>query len=116
LNSIKIETPVPSEEVVDLSENLNDDRNFISIDDKTILIIEDDASFAEVLLQVARDNGFKAIVAYQGETGYKYAKKYKPKAIILDMKLPGINGWTVLNWLKRTKNCNTFSTRNVRYE
>jgi hypothetical protein len=45
LNSIKIETPVPSEEVVDLSENLNDDRNFISIDDKTILIIEDDASF-----------------------------------------------------------------------
>jgi hypothetical protein len=77
LNSIKIETPVPSEEVVDLSENLNDDRNFISIDDKTILIIEDDASFAEVLLQVARDNGFKAIVAYQGETGYKYAKKYK---------------------------------------
>jgi hypothetical protein len=54
LNSIKIETPVPSEEVVDLSENLNDDRNFISIDDKTILIIEDDASFAEVLLQVAR--------------------------------------------------------------
>jgi PII-like signaling protein len=37
------------------------------------LIIEDD-SFAEVLLQVARDNGFKAIVAYQGETGYKYAK------------------------------------------
>jgi hypothetical protein len=34
LNSIKIETPVPSEEVVDLSENLNDDRNFISIDDK----------------------------------------------------------------------------------
>jgi ActR/RegA family two-component response regulator len=79
LNSIKIETPVPSEEVVDLSENL--DRNFISIDDKTILIIEDDASFAEVLLQVARDNGFKAIVAYQGETGYKYAKKYKPKRL-----------------------------------
>jgi hypothetical protein len=50
----KNRNPVPSEEVVDLSENLNDDRNFISIDDKTILIIEDDASFAEVLLQVAR--------------------------------------------------------------
>jgi DNA-binding response OmpR family regulator len=49
---------------------------------------------------VARDNGFKAIVAYQGETGYKYAKKIQAKAIILDMKLPGINGWTVLNWLK----------------
>jgi signal transduction histidine kinase/DNA-binding response OmpR family regulator len=103
LDSIRIETQISSEAVLDLSENLKDDRNFVSIDDKTILIIEDDASFAEVLLQVAHDNGFKAIVAYQGETGYQYAKKYKPKAIILDMKLPGIDGWTVLKWLKEDK-------------
>jgi CheY-like chemotaxis protein/methyl-accepting chemotaxis protein len=97
------ETPKPSEVTLDLTENLNDDRKEVTIDDKTILIIEDDASFAEVLLQVAHDNGFKAIVAYQGETGYQYAKKYKPKAIILDMKLPGIDGWTVLKWLKEDK-------------
>jgi signal transduction histidine kinase/CheY-like chemotaxis protein len=103
LDSIRIETPIPSEAVVDLSENLKDDRHFVSLDDKTILIIEDDASFAEVLLQVAHDNGFKAIVAYQGQTGYQYAKRYKPKAIILDMKLPGIDGWTVLKWLKEDK-------------
>ncbi|MGO4821643.1 MULTISPECIES: response regulator [unclassified Flavobacterium] len=101
--SVRVETPLSSEAVVDLSENLKDDRNLVSVDDKTILIIEDDASFAEVLLQVAHDNGFKAIVAYQGETGYQYAKKYKPKAIILDMKLPGIDGWTVLKWLKEDK-------------
>ena len=99
----KVESSRPLEAVLDLSENLNDDRNFVSVDDKTILIIEDDASFADVLLQVAHDNGFKAIVAYQGETGYQYAKKYKPKAIILDMKLPGIDGWTVLKWLKEDK-------------
>jgi CheY-like chemotaxis protein len=97
------ETPKPSDVTLDLTENLNDDRKEVTIDDKTILIIEDDASFAEVLLQVAHDNGFKAIVAYQGETGYQYAKKYKPKAIILDMKLPGIDGWTVLKWLKEDK-------------
>ncbi|NGY37032.1 response regulator [Flavobacterium sp. XN-5] len=103
VDSIRIETPISSEAVVDLSENLKDDRDSVSIDDKTILIIEDDASFADVLLQVAHDNGFKAIVAYQGETGYQYAKKYKPKAIILDMKLPGIDGWTVLKWLKEDK-------------
>lgn len=101
--SIRIEIPAPPEVVLDLSENLKDDRNLVSIDDKTILIIEDDASFADVLLQVAHDNGFKAIVAYQGETGYQYAKKYRPKAIILDMKLPGIDGWTVLKWLKEDK-------------
>ena len=103
MESPKIEAPKLPEAVLDLSENLEDDRNLVSIDDKTILIIEDDASFAEVLLQVAHDNGFKAIVAYQGETGYQYAKKYKPKAIILDMKLPGIDGWTVLKWLKEDK-------------
>lgn len=97
------EMPKPSEAVLDLSEKLNDDRNLVSVDDKTILIIEDDASFADILLQVAHDNGFKAIVAYQGETGYQYAKKYRPKAIILDMKLPGIDGWTVLKWLKEDK-------------
>ncbi|SDW52598.1 response regulator [Flavobacterium degerlachei] len=99
----RVETVRPSDAVLDLSENLKDDRNLVSVDDKTILIIEDDVSFADVLLQLAHDNGFKAIVAYQGETGFQYAKKYKPKAIILDMKLPGIDGWTVLKWLKEDK-------------
>jgi hypothetical protein len=77
LNSIKIETPVPSEEVVDLSENLNDD--FISIDDKTILM--------KMMLHLQKYcYKWPAIMvlrqfAYQGETGYKYAKKYKPKRL-----------------------------------
>ncbi|UFH35665.1 response regulator [Flavobacterium acetivorans] len=98
--TIETEYPNPDKEFVDLAANIKDDRNKADIDDKTILIIEDDASFAEVLLQVAHDNGFKAIIAHQGETGFQYAKKYSPKAIILDMKLPGIDGWTVLKWLK----------------
>jgi CheY-like chemotaxis protein/putative methionine-R-sulfoxide reductase with GAF domain len=97
---IESEYPKPNEEFVDLSANINDDRYKADIDDKTILIIEDDPSFAEVLLQVAHTNGFKAIIAHQGETGFQYAKRYNPKAIILDMKLPGIDGWTVLKWLK----------------
>ncbi|MGM8361319.1 response regulator [Flavobacterium sp. ARAG 55.4] len=97
---IESEYPKPNEEFVDLSANIQDDRHKADIDDKSILIIEDDPSFAEVLLQVAHNNGFKAIIAHQGETGFQYAKKYNPKAIILDMKLPGIDGWTVLKWLK----------------
>ena len=97
---IESEYPKANEELVDLAANINDDRNQADIDDKTVLIIEDDPSFAEVLLQVAHNNGFKAIIAHQGETGFQYAKKYNPKAIILDMKLPGIDGWTVLKWLK----------------
>ena len=101
--SIESEYPNPNDEYVDLSANIADDRNKAGIDDKTILIIEDDPLFAEVLLQVAHNNGFKAIIAHQGETGFQYAKKYKPKAIILDMKLPGVDGWTVLKWLKEDK-------------
>lgn len=99
-DKIESEYPKANEEFVDLSANINDDRHKADIDDKSILIIEDDPSFAEVLLQVAQNNGFKAIIAHQGETGFQYAKKYNPKAIILDMKLPGIDGWTVLKWLK----------------
>jgi len=101
----KIETEYPksNEVIIDLAANIDDDRNITDIDDKTILIIEDDQSFAEVLLQVAHNNGFKAIIAHQGEIGFQYAKKYNPKAIILDMKLPGIDGWTVLKWLKEDK-------------
>ncbi len=90
-------------QTIDLTENFDDDRDKVSVDDKTILIIEDDISFADVLMQVAHEHGFKAIIASQGETGYEYAKKYKPKAIILDMKLPGIDGWTVLKWFKEDK-------------
>ena len=101
---VKVEETIkPSVDTLDLAEHLNDDRNILTVDDKTILIIEDDASFAEVLMKVAHENGFKAVLAYQGETGFQYAKKYKPKAIILDMKLPGIDGWTVLKWLKEDK-------------
>jgi signal transduction histidine kinase/CheY-like chemotaxis protein len=101
--TIESEYPSPKDEYIDLSANIADDRNKASIEDKTILIIEDDPSFAEVLLQVAHNNGFKAIIAHQGETGFQYAKKYRPKAIILDMKLPGVDGWTVLKWLKEDK-------------
>ena len=101
--TIESEYPSPKDEYVDLSAHIADDRNKASVDDKTILIIEDDPSFADVLLQVAHNNGFKAIIAHQGETGFQYAKKYSPKAIILDMKLPGVDGWTVLKWLKEDK-------------
>ena len=103
IRTIESEYPNPKDEYVDLSADIADDRNKAGVDDKTILIIEDDPSFAEVLLQVAHNNGFKAIIAHQGETGFQYAKKYNPKAIILDMKLPGVDGWTVLKWLKEDK-------------
>ena len=76
--------------------------------DKVILIIEDDADFAMTLLKFCRKKGFKGLVALTGEEGLKLAQKYPSKAIILDIHLPGIDGWTVLELLKENP-----STRHI---
>ncbi len=81
-------------------EAVDDDRNDISPDDRSILIIEDDPVFLKVLRSLARDAGFKCLVAGDGETGLQFADYYKPSAIILDIVLPGIDGWTVMSRLK----------------
>jgi len=80
--------------------SINDDRDTITDDDKTVLIIEDDLKFATILLNQANKKGFKCLSAATGEDGLLLASKHKPQAIILDMSLPGINGHTVLLELK----------------
>lgn len=77
-----------------------DDRNNISENDKTMLIMEDDKEFAQVLLAFGRERQYKGIIAYEGNTGLSYARHYKPDAIILDMKLPVMDGTDVLKLLK----------------
>ncbi|MBC7913162.1 MAG: response regulator [Pyrinomonadaceae bacterium] len=66
----------------------------------TLLIIEDDTYFADILKDYAEDRGFKALIAYQGDTGFEMAKQHKPDAIVLDIMLPVIDGWSVLKKLK----------------
>lgn len=89
--------------VDDLTENKNiasDDRYNIGEDDKVVLIIEDDPTFSKLLLDFVRDRKYKGIVANQGNTGLSYARHYKPDAILLDMKLPVMDGMDVLKHLK----------------
>ncbi len=88
------------EKIVSAPGNADDDRSFISKNDRTILIMEDDVDFASVLLDFVRERKYKGIVAYQGNTGLSYARQYKPDAIILDMKLPVMDGAEVLQQLK----------------
>ena len=83
-----------------LHQKISDDRNTIGGNEKVILIIEDDVQFASLLRDFAREHGYKAIIAVQGDEGLLFAKKYKPDAIILDIKLPVIDGWTILRLLK----------------
>ena len=77
-----------------------DDRHEIHEGDKTVLIVEDDISFAGILLDLARDKGFKGLVATSGAMALALAQKYKPVAITLDIRLPDRDGWTVLDRLK----------------
>lgn len=66
----------------------------------TLLIVEDDPNFAEILKDYAIERGFKPIVANQGDTGLEMARTQKPDAIVLDIMLPVMDGWAVLKKLK----------------
>ncbi|MGP0579756.1 response regulator [Paenibacillus peoriae] len=77
-----------------------DDRNEITSQDKVLLIIEDDINFANILYDMARSRGFKALIALQGDDGLNMARSYLPDAIILDIQLPVMDGWSILGELK----------------
>ncbi|MDG0811481.1 response regulator [Cohnella rhizosphaerae] len=79
---------------------MDDDRNDLQPGDTTLLIIEEEASFAAILLELARKRGFKAIVSLQGDQGLALAHAYKPDAIIVDADLPVLNGWAIISRLK----------------
>jgi CheY-like chemotaxis protein/signal transduction histidine kinase/HAMP domain-containing protein len=82
------------------SAAIQDDRNEIEKGDRTVLIVEDDIRFASILLDLAREKGFKGLVATSGAMALALAQKYTPSAITLDIRLPDRDGWTVLDRLK----------------
>jgi HAMP domain-containing protein/CheY-like chemotaxis protein/signal transduction histidine kinase len=91
---------VPVLSMAKVEETVADDRDDIRPGDTVLLIIEDDAHYARVLLGIARHKGFKAIVANRGQQALSLARDYLPAAISLDVFLPDMLGWTVLNNLK----------------
>ncbi|GAB3809412.1 hypothetical protein GCM10028819_51010 [Spirosoma humi] len=83
-----------------IPDAIPDDRHSITETDKTILIVEDDTNFAKSLLDYTRKKGYKGIVAVQGDEGLKLAATYKPIGILLDIQLPVMSGWQVMDALK----------------
>jgi CheY-like chemotaxis protein/signal transduction histidine kinase len=73
-----------------------DDRDRLGIGERCILIIEDDLTFAKLLMDKVRERGFSAIVATDGDSGIGLAEKYHPSAILLDVMLPRLDGWGVM--------------------
>ncbi len=81
-------------------EQLPDDRLSLAPGDTILLIVEDDPHYARVLVDLARDKGFKVLIAARGAEALELAKQYQPAAVSLDVFLPDMLGWTVLSQLK----------------
>ena len=82
-------------------EHIPDDRLEIQPGDAILLIVEDDPHYARVILDLARDQGFKVLVAARGADALDLAKQFQPTAVSLDVFLPDMLGWTVLSQLKQ---------------
>jgi HAMP domain-containing protein/CheY-like chemotaxis protein/signal transduction histidine kinase len=95
-----LETRVESDSSLLLPSDVEDDRHVIDTSHRVLLIVEDDLSFAEILLNLAREKGFKGVVATRGDVGLAFARKFQPDAITLDIELPEMDGWALLDRLK----------------
>jgi CheY-like chemotaxis protein len=78
-----------------------DDRNGLTTSDRSLLIVEDDPVFARSLQDFSRKKGYKVIVAVRGDAALGLAKTYRPRGILLDIQLPVMNGWEVMEELKK---------------
>ena len=87
--------------IEDPAETLQDDRNDIHSGDTVLLIVEDDIHYARILCDLSREEGFKVLVAHRGVEALALAKEFHPTAVSLDVSLPDMLGWTVLNHLKQ---------------
>jgi CheY-like chemotaxis protein len=81
-------------------EMIDDDRNSIQPGEPVLLIVEDDPTFARILVDIAHERNLKAVVALRGNTALSLAREFKPEAVTLDIGLPDMIGWTILDRLK----------------
>jgi len=82
-------------------EEIPDDRESLQPEDAVLLVVEDDPHYGRILVALARQHGFKVVLARTGADALVLAGKHRPTAVSLDVFLPDMLGWTVLNQLKR---------------
>jgi CheY-like chemotaxis protein len=95
-----VQTTLSESELHYAVNEAGDDRDDIRTGDRVLLIVENDLGFARFLLDTAREMGFKGLVTSLGATALALTREYKPHAITLDIYLPDIAGWRVLERLK----------------
>ena len=84
----------------DVAAAAKDDRALLGNDDAYLLVVEDDSAFAEQLVELIHARGFKAVVTGEGHDALRRARERRPRGILLDVKLPDIDGWTVMERLR----------------
>src|SRR5476649_2318608 len=99
-NAALATTPEADPDLVEYGTTL-DDRGLVAPGDPSVLVIEDDERFAKIVLDFARERNFKGIITHRGDSALSLARDYLPSAILLDIDLPDIDGFTVLDRLKR---------------
>ena len=83
-----------------LVNEIGDDRENLAPGDLVALIVENESTFARYLLDCVRARGMKGVTTSLGVTALALAAEYKPAAVTLDIHLPDIEGWRVLDRLK----------------
>jgi PleD family two-component response regulator len=83
-----------------IHNEVGDDRDVIRPGDKVLLIVENDLGFARFLLDAAHEHGFKGLVTSMGASALAMIRDHKPSVITLDINLPDMQGWRVLDRLK----------------
>ncbi len=90
------QTAVPASSQV----GVGGDHGLVGPDDSVLLIVERDPTFANILLQTAHEQGLKALIASRGDMALTLAREVRPVAITLDLSLPDLHGFKVLQRLK----------------
>src|SRR5262249_39690684 len=83
---------------------IEDDRDTIQPRARVLLLMDVDRPFARIMPSLAHENGYKAVVSTRKDSKLALANQLKPDAISLDLQLPVLDGWRVLDRLKRNAN------------
>ncbi len=78
----------------------DEDSPVLSEARSTVLVIDDERPMRELLQRFLEREGFQVLTASDGEAGLAMAHRYRPSAIMLDVMMPRMDGWAVLNALK----------------
>ena len=88
----------------EIINEVGDDRNVIGINDKVVMVVEDDIRFAKIMVEKAHELDLKVVVATSFGDVFDLANKFNPIAVTLDVKLPDASGWRILDLFKNDIN------------